>query len=219
MNVIIVGCGRLGSELAFRLFQEGHQVTIVDNNEQSFERLKTDFRGRTVTGEVLSKEVLERAGIDKAEGLAAVTNSDTLNAVVAHIARTIYKVPLVIVRNYDPNMRPVLEAFSFQIVSSTAWGAQRIEEMLVGAPEHTVFSAGNGEVEIYELVVSQNWDRHVLGELLIGSGQYLPVALTRDGRSSLPTSDTALKTGDLLNVSATADGIAALRACLAGKEL
>jgi trk system potassium uptake protein TrkA len=218
MNVIVVGCGRLGSELASRLFHEGHEVTVVDNVEQSFERLKPDFRGRTVTGEVLSKEVLERAGIDKADGLAAVTNSDTLNAVVAHTARTIYKVPHVVVRNYDPSIRPVLEAFGFQIVSSTAWGAQRIEEMLGGAAVHTVFSAGNGEVEVYELVVPQNWNGRTLGELFGGSGQYLPVALTRAGRSFLPTTDTLLESCDLLNVSATAEGFAALRASLAGKE-
>jgi len=218
MNVIVIGCGRLGSELASRLFHEGHQVTVVDNIEKSFERLTPDFRGRTVTGEILSKEVLERAGIDKADGLAAVTNSDTLNAVVAQTARTIYKVPCIVVRNYDPNLRPVLEAFGFQIVSSTAWGAQRIEEMLVSASVHTVYSAGNGEVEIYELDVPQNWNGHVLGELLGRSGQYLPVALTHAGHSSLPVADTILVTGDLLNVSATAEGIATLRASLTGKE-
>ncbi len=218
MNIIVVGCGRLGSELAYRLFNEGHQVTVVDSVEQSFERLKPDFRGRTVTGEALSKELLERAGADKADGLAAVTNSDTLNAVVAHTARMIYKIPHVVVRNYDPNLRPVLEAFGFQIVSSTAWGAQRIEEMLGSTVVRTVFSAGNGEVEIYELVVPQHWNGRSLGDLLGSSEQYLPAALTRAGRSSLPAADTLLETGDLLNVSATAEGAAALRVRLSGKE-
>ena len=218
MNVIVVGCGRVGSDLAYRLYHAGHKVTVVDSAEQSFERLKPDFRGRTVTGEVLSKEVLERAGIEKADGLAAVTNSDPLNAVVAHIARRIYKIPNVIVRNYDPNLYPVLEGFGFQVVSSTAWGAQRIEELLSGASTRTVYSAGNGEVEIYELVVPQNWNGSTLGELLGSPGEYLPVALTRTGRSSLPTADTMLETGDLLNVSATAEGIAVLRSSLAGKE-
>jgi trk system potassium uptake protein TrkA len=218
MNVIVVGCGRLGSELAYRLFQQGHQVTVVDSVEQSFERLEPDFRGRTVTGEALSKEVLERAGIDKADGLAAVTNSDTLNAVVAHTARTVYKVPHVVVRNYDPSLRPVLEAFGFQIVSSTAWGAQRIEELLGGAAVHTVFSAGNGEVEVYETIVPEQWNGRKLGELLGKAEPCLPVALTRAGCSSLPSADTGLEAGDVLDVSTTAKGIAALRASLAGKE-
>jgi trk system potassium uptake protein TrkA len=218
MNVIVIGCGRLGSELAYRLFQQGHQVTVVDSVEQSFERLRPDFRGHTVTGEALSKEVLERAGIDKADGLAAVTNSDTLNAVVAHTARTVYKVAHVVVRNYDPNLRPVLEAFGFQIVSSTAWGAQRIEEMLGSAAMNMVFSAGNGEVEIYELVIPAQWNGRTLDALLGGSGQYLPAALTRAGRSSLPSADAVLEAGDLLDVSATQEGAAALRVRLGGKE-
>jgi len=218
MNVIVIGCGRLGSQLAYRLFQRGHQVTVVDSVEQSFELLKPDFRGRTVTGEALSKEVLERAGIAMADGLAAVTNSDTLNAVIAHTARMLYKVPHVVVRNYNPNLRPVLEAFGFQIVSSTAWGAQRIEEMLGGAAVHTVFSAGNGEVEIYELIVPPRWNGRALGDLLESSGQYLAAALTRAGPSSLPVADTRLETGDLLNVSATAEGMAALRSRLTGEE-
>ncbi len=218
MNVIVVGCGRLGSELAYRLFQQGHRVTIVDNVAVAFDRLDPAFRGRTVEGEALSKEVLERAGIDEADGLASVTNSDTLNAVVAHTARTIYKVPNVVVRNYDPNLRPVLEAFGLQIVSSTSWGAQRVEELLSGIAVHTVFSAGNGEVEVYEIVVPENWQGRKLGEMLSEAEQCLPVALTRAGRSSLPTAETVLQTGDVLDVSTTAEGIAALRTCLARKE-
>jgi len=218
MNIIVVGCGRLGSELAYRLCQQGHQVTIVDNVALAFDRLDPAFHGRTVEGESLSKEVLERAGIDKADGLAAVANSDTLNAVVAHVARTVYKVPNVVVRNYDPNLRGVLEAFGFQIVSSTAWGAQRIEELLGGTFLRTVFSAGNGEVEVYEMVVPENWNGRKISELLHEAETCLPVALTRAGRSSLPAPETVLEAGDVLDISTTAKGIAALRACLAGKE-
>jgi len=218
MNMIVVGCGRIGADLALRLFRQGHQVTVVDNVPQSFERLNPEFLGRTVEGEALSKEVLERAGIDKADGLAAVTNSDTLNAVVAHIARTIYKITNVVVRNYDPNLRGVLEAFGFQIVSSSAWGAQRTEEILGSASTRAVFSPGNGEVGVYELSVPQNWAGHTLGELLCGAEACLPVALTRTGRSSLPVLETALETGDVIVISATAKGIACLRNEIAGKE-
>lgn len=218
MKIIIVGCGRIGTDLAFRLFQQGHQVTVVDNVLQSFERLNPDFRGRTVEGEALSKEVLERAGIEQADGLAAVTNSDTLNAVVAHIARTFYKIQNIVVRNYDPNLRPVLEAFGFQIVSSTSWGAQRTEELLSSSMQRAVFSPGNGEVEVYELVIPENWSGRQLGELMSEMEACLPVALTRAGRSSLPSPDAVLEMGDLIAVSATAPGIVCLRNVLSGKE-
>jgi trk system potassium uptake protein TrkA len=218
MNIIVVGCGRLGSDLSFRLSQQGHQVTVVDDNPDSFESLDPQFSGRTVEGDPFSKEVLERAGIEDADGLAAVTNSDPINAVIGHIACCIYKIPNVVVRNYDPKMRPVLEAFGLQMVSSTSWGAQRIEEMLGSTLITTVFSAGNGEVEVYELVIPDRWRGRKLGELLAVSETCLPVALTRAGRSTLPSPDMLLEVGDVIDVSTTAKGIAELRVCLTEKE-
>ena len=103
MNFIVVGCGRVGAELAYHLFSGGHQVVVVDSQKEAFNRLHPDFRGRTLEGEGLAESVLERAGIREADGLAAVTNSDTLNAVVAHTALKFYNVPNVVARNYDPN--------------------------------------------------------------------------------------------------------------------
>src|SRR5690349_15909914 len=107
MNFIVVGCGRVGAELCYHLFRRGHHIVVVDINKEAFNRLHPDFRGRTLEGEGLAEGVLERAGIREADGLAAVTNSDTLNAVVAHAARIIYNVPNVVARNYDPNLRAV----------------------------------------------------------------------------------------------------------------
>lgn len=212
MKFIVVGCGRVGAELAMRLFTSGHSVVVVDQNESSFNRINPEFRGRTVAGETLREEVLERAGIKEADGLAAVTNSDTLNAVVSHAARTVYKVPMVVCRNYDPNLRAMLETFGLQIVSSTAWGAQRTEELLTSVTSRAVFSAGNGEVEIYELVVPESWVARTWNELCAGNTGALPVALTRAGRAILPALDTKFENGDMLTVSATFDGIKTLRA-------
>lgn len=214
MNFIVVGCGRVGAELALRLYKSGHQVVVVDQNESSFNRINPEFRGRTVHGETLRDDVLERAGIKNADGLAAVTNSDTLNAVVSHAARTIYNVPIVVCRNYDPRLRGMLETFGLQIVSSTAWGAQRTEELLTSVTSRAVFSAGNGEVEIYELVIPESWAGRTWNDLCTGNAGTLPVALARAGRAILPTADTKLESGDMLNVSATFDGIKSLRARL-----
>jgi len=222
MNYIVVGCGRVGAELAFRLYKGGHHVVVVDQDAEFFNRLSPEFRGRTVEGEAISEKVLERAGITEADGIAAVTNIDTLNAVVAHIARTIYNVPNVVVRNYDPNLRSMIEAFGLQTVSSTSWGAQKVEELLINPLLRTVFSAGNGEVEIYEIVITPEWDGRMLRELLgIGTAYpCLPVALTRAGRSSLPKLETSLQTCDVLNISTTFDGIGMLRERLtAGPEV
>jgi len=219
MNFFVIGCGRVGSELAFRLYKNEHKVVVVDKNREALNALPPEFRGRTIEGDVLVEGMLERAGIAEADGLAAVTNSDTLNAVVAHIAHVVFKVPIVVVRNYDPAMLPVLEAFGLQVVSSTSWGAQRIQELLVDPSYRTIFSAGNGEVEIYEMMIAPSWDGKPLGELLQDNPDCLPVALTRAGRALLPTTETVLEAGDLLNVSATFSGIKDLRSQLfSGKE-
>jgi trk system potassium uptake protein TrkA len=217
MNFIIVGCGRVGAELCYHLYKSGHNVVVVDSRKEAFNRLHADFRGRTLEGEGLAENVLERAGIREADGLAAVTNSDALNAVVSHAAREFYGVPVVVARNYDPSMRGVIEAFGLQTVGSTMWGAQRVEELLINPTEKVVYSAGNGEIEIYEVRIPKEWDGRALGELLENNKECRLVALTRAGRSSLPDANTVLHTDDLVNVSSTFDGIRALTTCLARK--
>jgi trk system potassium uptake protein TrkA len=210
MKVIIVGCGRLGVELAYRLYQRGHDVSVIDAIAAAFNNLPPDFQGRTIEGDALSQDVLHRAGIETADALAAVTNQDALNGVVAHIARTIYDVPNVAVRNYDPHSRGLLEAFDVQIVSSTAWGAQRIEEILYHEGVHSVYSAGNGEVEFYEFIVPSSWAGKKLSEVLV-PGESIASAITSAGRAILPQPGTILHEGDLVHFSATIEGIATLR--------
>jgi trk system potassium uptake protein TrkA len=215
MNFIVIGCGRVGAELCYHLFTRGHHVVVVDINKDAFNRLHPDFRGRTLEGEGLAEGVLERAGVREADGLAAVTNSDTLNAVVAHAARIIYDVPNVVARNYDPNLRSVIEAFGLQIVGSTYWGAQRVEELLMSPSQRMVYSAGNGEVEVYEVRIPEEWSGRALRELLDPLNQCYPVALSRAGRSLLPEPGMKLETGDMLDVSSTFEGVGALTARLA----
>lgn len=217
MNFIVVGCGRVGAELCYHLFKSGHQIVVVDIDKEAFNRLHPDFRGRTLEGEGLAEGVLERAGIREADGLAAVTNSDTLNAVVAHAARIIYNVPNVVARNYDPNLRSVIEAFGLQTVGSTYWGAQRVEELLINPSQRMVYSAGNGEVEVYEVQIPEEWNGRTLAELLGSLKQCYPVALSRAGHSFLPEPTMRLQADDMLDVSSTFEGIGELTARLSKK--
>jgi len=210
MHIIVVGCGRVGSELANRLYQKGHQVTVIDQTASAFNNLPPDFRGRKVEGELLSQEALHRAGIKEADGLAAVTNSDSFNVVVAHLARTAYRVPRVVSRNFDPHFRPLHEAFGLQVVSSSIWAAEQTEQLLCQAPLRPVLSAGSGEVQMYELIVPEGWQGRFLQDL-ISEGQCLAVALVRGDRAALPASSTKLEAGDLLYLSATAQGMEVLR--------
>jgi len=211
MKIIVVGCGRIGAELAYSLFKRGHQVSVVDDNVNSFNNLPPDFEGKHQEGDAMNQDVLLRAGIQTCDALAAVTNNDTLNAVISHIAKIEFNVPNIVARNYDPHLRPVFEAFNIQIISSTSWGAQRIQELLLDPSFRSIFSAGNGEVEIYEMLIPPTWDGKLLGDLLRDNPDCLPVALTRAGRALLPNTETALQSGDMLNISATFAGIKVLR--------
>ncbi len=214
MFFLVVGCGRFGSELAYGLFRDGHQVTVIDRVGGSFEHLPADYRGRTIEAEVLAEDVLKRAGVEQADGLAAVTNSDPVNAVVGHVAQTVFRVPNVVVRNYDPRYRPLFESFKLQVVSSTAWGARRIEALLHGGAARTVLPVGHGEVEIQELLVPAIWTGRRLDELL-PAADCVPMSLTRSGKAAIVDPATRLEAGDVVHVGVTRDGAAALQRRLA----
>jgi trk system potassium uptake protein TrkA len=216
MFIIVVGCGRVGSELAYGLYKKGHEVAIIDHVGGSFSHLPPDYRGRTIEGEVLSEDVLRRTGIEQAGGLAAVTNSDAVNAVVGHVARTVYNIHNVVVRNYDPRWRELHETFGLQVVSSTAWGAGRIEELLSHPFGRSVLSAGNGEVEVFEIPVPDTWRGRSLEELLPAGGECLPVSITRAGKAMLPKPGLCFEVGDVVHVSATLAGMDELRGRAAG---
>jgi len=213
MNFIVIGCGRVGAELAYRLFKNNHQVVVVDSKKDAFNRIHSEFHGRTVEGEALSSDTLKRAGMDTADGVAVVTNSDTMNAVIGHTIRMHYpQVKQVLVRNYDPAMRDMLEAFGLQIVSSTAWGAERLQELLIDPSFRAVFSAGNGEVELYEMYIPKNWNERTVSALLAGcKNEVIVAALTRAGRAELPSPESMLRSGDVLTISTTLEGVTALR--------
>lgn len=214
MNVIVIGCGRVGSELAYNLYQRGQKVVVLDRDPNAFKNLPSDFRGRTLAGEVLSRDLLLRAGIENADAIAAVTPDDAVNAVIAHAARVVWKIKNIVVRDYEPSKRELHEAFGYQLVSPSVWGAQRIEEMLGGGQLRTVFSAGNGEIEVYEFTIPAAWHGKHLTEVLY-NGHCQPVAISRAGRAMLPSSSLPLETGDVVHVSATQEGIEGLRKKLA----
>ena len=209
MYVIVVGCGRVGSELAANFSRRGHDLTVIDHVGSSFTHLDPAYRGRTIEAEPLAEGVLKRAGIEQADALAAVTNSDAVNAVVAHVARRVFKVPNVVARNYDPRWRLLHEALGLQSVSTTVCGSQRMEEMLETPVLRSVFSAGNGEVEVYELVVPERWAGRPIAALVDQIDCSL-VSHARGGRATMPRSDSTLEAGDLLHVAAPFEAAAAL---------
>jgi trk system potassium uptake protein TrkA len=211
MNIIIIGCGRVGAEIAYSLYREGHKVVVIDQETAAFRNLPPDFRGLTLQGEVLTLEVLQRAGIEHAHALAAVTPSDSVNTVIGHIARVVYKVPNIVVRNYEPRKRALHDAFGLQVISPSTWGAERISELLSGTALRSLHSAGNGEVGVHQFVVPPAWHGRPLADLLPQDKGSVS-ALTRAGRAFLPGPGQLLEAGDILLITATHDGVEFLRA-------
>ncbi len=200
----------MGAELAYRLYEKKHQVTVIDEMDESFNNLHPSFQGRTIRGEALSQDVLRRAGIEQANGFAAVTNFDAVNAVVAYVARSVYRVANVVSRNYNARYQILHEALGVQMVSSTLWGAQRFEQLLYSADVRPNFSIGHGEVEVYEITVPTAWRGRELQTVKLPE-QCLLVALTRGGKAMLPAPKVLLGASDTLHISATIEGIKELR--------
>ncbi|HZO90914.1 MAG TPA: TrkA family potassium uptake protein [Chthonomonadaceae bacterium] len=102
MNVVILGCGRVGSTLARLMYRDGHQVTIIDLQSESFRRLGTRFKGNRIIGNGIDEDVLKRAGIENAQVFIAVTQGDNRNIMAAQIAKHVFGVHTVMARIYDP---------------------------------------------------------------------------------------------------------------------
>lgn len=132
MKIIILGCGRVGVHLAQSMDQTGHDVTIVDRNRDSFNKLGSNYGGKMILGTGIDEDVLRKAGIERADAFVAVTNGDNTNAMAAQIAKHVFHVPQVVARLYDPVREETYRLLGLDTVCSTVMGADKIREM-VGA--------------------------------------------------------------------------------------
>lgn len=132
MNVLIVGCGRVGARLAELLDADGHKVTVMDIDSYSFRRLSPTFKGTVLLGNGTDEDSLEKAGIKQAAVFVAVTEGDNRNIMAAQIAREIFKVPRVICRIYDHLRQEVYESLGLETISPTTILAQMLKEKVGG---------------------------------------------------------------------------------------
>lgn len=149
MNIVILGCGRVGSTLATWLVKEGHDVTIIDRDPAAFARLGHDFskKGKTITGDGIDEDTLVRAGIREAHGFAAVTNGDNRNIMAAQIAQHRFNVPNVICRIYDRERQETYNGLGLKSISPTIIGARFLKDALLevggtGASEDHALASG-----------------------------------------------------------------------------
>lgn len=134
MYIIIAGCGKIGANLVKTLSNEGHDVVVIDPNEESFAQLENGTNCLTITGMSIDEDVLKSAGIERADALCAVTSDDNVNIMTAQIASQLYHVPHVVTRCYDPDKDEVLRQMGLCTVCPTMLTVERIGSLL-GEPK------------------------------------------------------------------------------------
>jgi trk system potassium uptake protein TrkA len=130
MKIIIMGCGRVGAQLAGLLDTDGHSVTILDTDASSFRRLPPTFKGTALVGNGLDQEALKRAGVEEADAFVAVTQGDNRNAMAAQVAKYIFNVPKVVCRIYDPLRQELYSTLGLETLGPTTIFAQMLKEKL-----------------------------------------------------------------------------------------
>jgi trk system potassium uptake protein len=219
MHVVVVGCGRVGSELATRLESEGHGVAVVDKDRNAFRRLPKSFSGQAVLGFGFDRDTLEQAGIERGKGaLAAVSNGDNSNIVTARIARETYELPYVVARIYDPRRAVIYQRLGIPTVASVAWTTDQVMRRLFPERSASEWSDATGSLNLVERALPDEWAGRRLAELG-ASGRYRVVSFTRAGQGArLPGPDAVGQEGDILHVLVRADALDHLEARLHQRE-
>ena len=213
VHVIVVGCGRVGSELAISLEKAGHSVAVIDKDRDAFRNLPDTFAGRAVLGFGFDREHLEQAGIEQAGAVAAVTSGDNTNVLTARIARETYEIPNVVARIYDPRRALIYQRLGIQTVATVAWTTDQVLRRLFPEQSVSEWTDATGSVHLLERALPPEWAGHKLAELEDRDRVRL-VALSRSGQARLCVPDMLGQEGDVLHLAVRTEAIEGLEAKL-----
>lgn len=130
MRVVIAGCGRMGSLVAAKLAEAGHDVTMIDVVREAFTRLPAEFHGRQVLGTAIDVDVLRDAGLGEADVFLALTRGDNTNAVSAQLAERMFSTPTVLARITDPERAEVFKKLGLKTFCPTIRNGEYLLELL-----------------------------------------------------------------------------------------
>jgi trk system potassium uptake protein len=218
VHVVVVGCGRVGSELAGTLEKEGHSVAVLDKNVSAFRRLPPGFGGTTVVGFGFDRDHLLEAGVDRAGALAAVTNGDNSNILTARIARENFGIEHVVARIYDPRRALIYQRLGIPTVATVSWATDQVLRRLLPGDVKADWSDPSGKICVVERGLPAAW----AGKKLAGlnePGRFWLTAVTRLGAARIVTADIVGQEGDMVTFTAATDALDALSGRLeAGKD-
>ena len=212
MHIVIVGCGRVGSTLARELCALGNTVAVIDRRGDAFLRLGDDFAGQTLVGIGFDPDILISAGIERADALAAVTNGDNSNIMIARVARERFGIQSVVARIYDPKRSEIYERLGIATVATVKWTAERIMRRIVSDRPSVEWTDPSAELVLVERIVGDAWVGERIGELDRGCAKV--VGVRRFGKALLASDDVLVQQGDVLYVAVLNDDIAKLDAFL-----
>jgi trk system potassium uptake protein TrkA len=199
VHVVIMGCGRVGSTLARSLEDRSHDVSVIDTNPDAFRRLGPSFNGTKVTGIGFDQDVLERAGIGKADAFAAVSSGDNSNIIAARVARETFGIQQVVARIYDPGRAEVYQRLGITTVATVKWTADQVLRRLLPAGAEPDFRDPSGTIRVDHLPVSEAWIGKRTVKLQEESGSRI-AWIDRLGEGMIPSRDTVMQEGDLLHL-------------------
>jgi len=213
VHVIVVGCGRVGSELAERLQDAGHSVAVIDKDRSAFHWLPVDWPGRRVVGYGFDRDHLAEAGVDECGALAAVTSGDNSNILTARIARETYDISNVVARIYDPRRAVIYQRLGIATVATTSWTVDQILQRMFPEKSASIWTDPTGQFRLVERVLPPWMAGRPLSSL--GDGRWRPVLLTRAGEARLADPQAVCQEGDVLLVAVRVEQVDALEKVLA----
>jgi trk system potassium uptake protein len=199
VHVVIMGCGRVGSTLARGLEDRNHTVSIIDSNPDAFRRLGPSFSGTKVTGMGFDQDVLERAGIGRADAFAAVSSGDNSNIIAARVARETFGIQQVVARIYDPGRAEVYQRLGITTVATVKWTADQVLRRILPAGTEPTYRDPSGTIRLDQVAVNEAWIGQRTVKLQQQSGSRI-AWIDRLGEGTLPTRDTVIQEGDLLHL-------------------
>lgn len=213
MRAVILGCGRVGSELAKVLSAEGHEVSVIDRIPESFKRLGGSFNGRTIVGVGIDAEVLERAGIREADAFVSATQGDNTNIMAALMAKEIYGVNEVVVRIYDPLRTRIYTEMGLKCICPTLTGAKAIYRLISTGEPLAAMPVDEGSHTLLEFRVPTASVGHKLRHLPLPE-EATVAAVIRQGVASPPLADTLLAAEDRVIVLVKSELVDRVKAAL-----
>jgi len=210
VHVIIMGCGRVGSELAARLEARGHTIAIIDKNQNAFRSLRYGFEYQKVHGYGFDEAVLAEAGVDHAGAFAAVSNGDNSNIVAARLAREKFEVPIVVARIYDPRRAEIYQRLGIPTVATVKWATDQVMRFLIPDQVASDWKDPTEGISLVTMVLPPQWAGWRISELE-ADGHRRVVAVTRTGKARIVTPNLILQEDDQVHLAVDNPGLDELR--------